>query len=371
MIMSVPFIDLKRFESNFLSSWTQRVQELSQTASFIGGDEVNKLESKLCNYLNVKHAITCANGTDAIQLALRALGVGIGDVVVIPDMTFWATFESVVNVGAKVVTVDINLSDGGVLFQDLEVAIKKHKPKAVIIANLFGWASSRLDDIRELCMNSNIALIEDGAQSFGVKFKEESIYSGAYISTSSFYPAKVFGAAGDAGAVFTNNDELAASVRQLTNHGRSTHYGHELVGWNSRMDTLQAAYLNLSITNLDEKVKSRISSANKYRKSINNPKVQVISAPTDVSENGYCNVCLITDLKYKEKLEKLLKSNSIGYGNIYPSPMSKQTGAEKYLIDSIGVENSQVWCDSVLNLPLFPYMKDEELELVINLVNEC
>ena len=368
--MSVPFIDLKRFEEGLLTTWNEKICGLSANASFIGGAEVQQLEASLCEYLGVHQTVSCANGTDALQLALRALGVGEGDVVVIPDMTFWATFEAVVNVGAKVVTVDISLEDGGVDYAALQQAIEVFSPKAAIVAHLFGWASERLQDIRALCSANDVLLLEDGAQCFGVKENGRSIYQGATIATTSFYPAKVFGAAGDGGAVFTNDESLATKVRQLSNHGRTSHYGHGLVGWNSRLDSFQAAFLNLSLVHLDRKIASRQVSANVYRARLNNRKLQVLSAPALFEENGYCNVCLVPDTTYKASLEAHLKEQGIGFGNIYPSPMSKQPAAAEFLAGQIGGENAVHWCASVLNLPLFPYMTDEELNKVINIVNE-
>ena len=365
----VPFIDLKRFEEGFLEAWNEKTSVLSRNAGFIGGTEVQQLESTLCQYLGVAHTVSCANGTDALQLALRALDVGEGDIVLVPDMTFWATFEAVVNVGAKVVTVDISLEDGGVDIDALKAAITTYSPKAAIIVHLFGWASARLADIRVLCAESNVKLLEDGAQCFGVKVDGESIYQKALISTTSFYPAKVLGAAGDGGAVFTNDEALATLARQLSNHGRTSHYGHGLVGWNSRLDSFQAAFLNLSLPHLTQKIASRQRSAAMYRECLQNPQLQVMQPAPGFEENGYCNVCLIRDHEYKARLEAHLKSNGIGFGNIYPSPMSQQEGAAKYLVGTVGGENAATWCASVLNLPLFPYMTDEEIKCVVNLVN--
>lgn len=366
----VPFIDLKRYEEGFLAAWGEKIGYLSRNAMFVGGDEVKQLECDLSNYVGVEYSVSCANGTDALQLALRALDVGEGDIVLVPDMTFWATFEAVVNVGAKVVTVDISLYDGGVDLNCLETAIAKYKPKAAVIAHLFGWGATKINDIRQLCANRDVLLIEDGAQCFGVKFQGEPIYKKALISTTSFYPAKVFGAAGDGGAVFTNSETLATRVRQLSNHGRTSHYGHGLVGWNSRLDAFQAAYLNLSFKNLDAKIKSRQQSSAIYREKISNKQINVIYPPIDFEENGYCNVCLVHENTYKRDLEQYLKSHKIGFGNIYPSPMAQQEGATKFLVGKVGGDNATRWCNSVLNLPLFPYMTEQEIDKVIFIVND-
>jgi UDP-2-acetamido-2-deoxy-ribo-hexuluronate aminotransferase len=365
--MGVPFIDIKRFEDGFLEKWVSKVSELSKTASFIGGAEVSSLEERLSKYANVKYTVSCANGTDAIQLALRACGVGRGDSVLLPDSTFWATFEAVVNVGANPYTIDTDLEDLQMDYSVFEKAVETVKPKAAIIVHLYGWASRNLQKFRDLCKAKNIPLIEDGAQCFGVKVNGTSIYSDAYISTTSFYPAKVLGAAGDAGAVFTNNEELAKTTRILANHGRTSHYGHGLVGWNSRMDSFQAAFLNLSLDVLDKRVESRKYFAKRYQTDLKKLGVNVILPPAHIEENGYCNVTLFPNEK-RTALEAILKEKGIGFANIYPGAMSDQPGAQGFLQSKLGGNNSKQVSSTVLNFPLFPYMTELEYAEVIDTV---
>jgi UDP-2-acetamido-2-deoxy-ribo-hexuluronate aminotransferase len=366
--MPVPFIDLKRFESGFLERWNEKAAAMSARAEFIGGKEVSSLEMSLAERAQVAHSVTCANGTDAIQLALRALGVGAGDIVLVPNMTFWATFEAVINVSAKPITVDIDLVDGGVSFEAFATAIEQFRPKAAVIAHLYGWGSAKIDEIRALCTSRGVFLVEDGAQCFGVEFNGESIYKNALIATTSFYPAKVFGAAGDGGAVFTNDVALAEKVRQLCNHGRTTHYGYGAVGWNSRLDALQAAFLNLSLEYFEQRLASRRSSAKLYQSELSALGLKQILAPSGYQENGYCNVCIVEDLSLKGRLEAGLKAAQIGFGNIYPGAMSDQPGAQGFLHAHIGGDSAQRLCRSVLNLPLFPYMTELELREVVGVL---
>jgi UDP-2-acetamido-2-deoxy-ribo-hexuluronate aminotransferase len=366
--MAVPFIDLKRFEDGFLDHWVTKLATMSVKAEFIGGNEVATLEERLANYAQVTHVVSCANGTDAIQLSLRALGVGRSDLVLIPNVTFWATFEAVINVGASPVTVDIDLSDGGIDMTAFEEAVSEFRPKAAVIAHLYGWASAKLAQLRTFCNARGVLLVEDGAQCFGVQFNGESIYKNALISTTSFYPAKVLGAAGDGGAVFTNDSVLSAKVRQLGNHGRSTHYGHSAVGWNSRLDSLQAAFLNVSLDYLPKRLASRRAAVEYYNKTLHNLGLKHIMSPAAYQENGYCNVCLVEDGDLKAGLEAVLKVNGIGFGNIYPGAISDQPGAASFLHAHVGGDNAQRLCRSVLNLPLFPYMKTEELAEVTHTV---
>lgn len=337
-------------------------------AQFIGGAEVSTLEARLQVELQVAHAVSCANGTDALQLALRAVGVGEGDVVLVPNVTFWATFEAVVNVGAAPVTVDADLRDGGVYFEAFEQAIRETKPKAALVAHLYGWGSSRLLDLRKLCHAHGVVLVEDGAQSFGARYQGDPIYKGAHISTTSFYPAKVLGAAGDGGAVFTDDAELAAKVRRLGNHGRTAHYGYGNVGWNSRLDSLQAAFLNLSLDHIEARVASRREAVAFYQKHLPATGIQLMNAPAGYEENGYCNVCLVPELEVKSGLEARLKAEGIGFGNIYPSVMSSQPGAAAYLKGHFGGQVGEQLCAAVLNLPLFPYMTEAELQRVVDVV---
>lgn len=337
-------------------------------AQFIGGSEVADLEHRLQSHLDVAHAVTCANGTDALQLALRAVGVGEGDVVLVPNLTFWATFEAVVNVGGRPATVDADLRDGGVSLDAFEQAIRETKPKAALVAHLYGWGSARLSDLRALCEGHGVILIEDSAQAFGARYDGESIFKGAHISTTSFYPAKVLGAAGDGGAVFCNDKALADKIRQLGNHGRTAHYGYGEVGWNSRLDSLQAAFLNLSLDYIEARIASRLDAVRYYREHLPSTGIQLMNAPSNYSENGYCNVCLVPDLEQKARVEASLKAEGIGFGNIYPSVMSSQPAATPYLAGHFGGQAAEQLCASVLNLPLFPYMTEAELRRVVDVV---
>lgn len=368
--INIPFIDLKRMEPGFHEALMEKYHAMTLCAQFIGGAEVTTLETRLKNELQVAHAISCANGTDALQLALRAVGVGEGDAVLVPNVTFWATFEAVVNVGAKPVTVDADLSDGGLSFDAFSQAIRVTKPKAALVAHLYGWGSARLLELRQLCRDQGVVLVEDGAQAFGVHYQGDSIFKGAHISTTSFYPAKVLGGAGDGGAVFTDDAELADNVRRLGNHGRTAHYGYGDVGWNSRLDSLQAAFLNLALDHIDARIASRREAVAFYRKHLPATRIQLMNAPADYEENGYCNVCLVPDAEIKARLESRLKAEGIGFGNIYPSVMSSQPGAAAYLKGHFGGQVGEQLCASVVNLPLFPYMTEAELQRVVEVVAE-
>lgn len=369
----IPFIDLKRLEPDFLPRWNARCAEMSANTQFIGGAAVETLEARLQSYTGAAHAVTCANGTDALQLALRAVGVARNDTVLLPDHTFWATFEAVVNVGANPVTVDCTRSDQAIDVELVREAIRTHKPKAVMVVHLYGWGSARLAELRTLCGEAGIPLIEDGAQAFGVTYQGESLFAGAMIATTSFYPAKVLGAAGDGGAVFCRDEATAHRVRQLSNHGRASHYGHAQVGWNSRLDALQAAFLDISMEYIDARLASRRQAVAQYRERLQGrfDGFQVVDAPAGYVENGYCNVCLVEDAALKTRIEDTLKAHRIGFGNIYPAPMSAQPGAKDYIAGKIGGEQAEWICAHVLNLPAFPYLGEDEIARVAAAVEEA
>ena len=361
--MAVPFIDLQRFEPDFLARWATLCAELSAKTQFIAGPEAARLEKSLAERSQVAEVVACANGTDALQLALRALGVGPGDLVVIPDATFWATFEAVVNVGARVITVDIDPADLQMDYQLFVEACERHRPKAAILVHLYGWGSARLGDFRAFCRERGIHLVEDGAQAFDVSWRGQSIYQGAEIATVSFYPAKVLGACGDAGAVYCSSPELATTVRRLGNHGRTSHYEHGLIGWNSRISGFDAAFLNLCLEYLPARLDSRRQAAAIYREKLAG-RLPVVAPPADFTENGYLNVILL-DPSERPRYEAALREKGIGFGNVYPGAMSAQPAAPAHLEARFGGGHAERLSRGVLNLPLFAYLREEEIHEVL------
>lgn len=368
-ISTVPFITLNRFEPGFKEEFLKGVESLVNNTQFVGGPIVGELEKNLAHKVGVKYAIGCANGTDAIQIALRAVGVKKNDIVLVPDMTFWATFEAVVNVGANPATVDVNKE---YLHWDLETfksAVEKFKPKAAIMVHLYGWASPHTLEIRAYAKEKGVLLIEDGAQCFGTKVNGKSILADALISTTSFYPAKVLGASGDAGAIFTNDETLNDVARKLINHGRTDHYSHGYIGWNSRIGAYESLFLNMSLNHIDKRIETRMNAVEFYEKNLQGLPLKVVRAKDNISENGYCNVCLI-DPSLRPALIESLKKAGVGYGTIYPGAMSLQSGALEHLAGKIDFGNAHYISQAVLNLPCFAYITTEELEYVVSVVKK-
>ncbi len=363
--MAVPFIDLKRFERDFLERWTALSADIAANTRFVGGPDVARLEERLAAAAGVPKAVGCANGTDALQLALRALGVGEGDVVVIPDATFWATFEAVVNVGARVVTVDIDPVDLQMDFECFVEAVEVYRPKAAILVHLYGWSSARVDEFRAFSRDRGLPLVEDGAQSWGTTWRGESIHAGALVSTISFYPAKVLGACGDAGAVLCSDEALAGKIRMLGNHGRANHYEHGLVGWNSRLGGFEASWLDLSLDYLDARLESRRRATAAYRERLTPLGIRTIGPPGGYVENGYLAVTLHSPER-RDAIADALSDLGIGTGTVYPGAMSRQSGATGFVAGRVGGDEADRLAKSVLNPPVFAGITDEEIDEVVD-----
>ncbi|HVJ65596.1 MAG TPA: DegT/DnrJ/EryC1/StrS family aminotransferase [Bdellovibrionota bacterium] len=365
--MSVPFIDLSRYEEGFVEALSEKHRKMTLGTQFVGGPEVQNFELGIKKYTESAHAISCANGTDALQLLLRALDVGPDDKVLVCDLNFWAAFEAVVNVGALPITVDVDPKHLHLGVDVLELAARLHRPKAIILVHLYGWADQEINAIRAFCKRHEIALIEDCAQSIGTRYQSASLIGSAEYATTSFYPAKVLGASGDAGAVFCADADVAQKVRQLANHGRSSHYDYEYVGWNSRLGAFEAAFMNLALEHLPTRIRSRRRVQGIYREELANLPLQVLSPHEDVYENGYIALLRI-DGKRRDKVQSRLAEMGVATGVIYPVPMKSTQAASKHLYSSIDNGHSTKICSEILCLPCFAYMRDDEIAYVVEQV---
>jgi UDP-2-acetamido-2-deoxy-ribo-hexuluronate aminotransferase len=233
--MPVPFIDLSRLVARVRDDVLPLFAECIDKCEFVGGPRVGALEKRLAGLLEVPRVVSCANGTDALIVGLQALGIKPGAKVALPNLTFWATFEAIAQLGATPVLLDVDPDDLQLSLDALRAAHDVHRFDAAILVHLFGWTSARLLEIRAFCKERGIALLEDGAQCIGVEALGEPILARASVGTLSFYPAKVVGGAMDGGAITLQTETDEALVRSLCNHGRSDHYAYAHVGWNSRM----------------------------------------------------------------------------------------------------------------------------------------
>lgn len=366
--MKVPFIDIIRYENGFLETVQAQTAELLKKGFFVGGPIIAEFEKNLLAWSGAQYGLGCANGTDAIQVALRAAGIGKNDKVLLPDMTFWATFEAVVNVGGTPYTMDVSRETLHLTLEGVKEAVTKFKPKAILTVHLYGWICPEILEIREYCKANNVILIEDCAQAMGAKIKGEPILKNAHVATTSFYPAKVLGASGDAGGIFSTDKKIIDDCRILINHGRTGHYDHGMIGWNSRLGAYEANFMNEVLKFIDARLDSRRHVIEEYKKKINNPALKVMSPSKDVWENGYLAVATMTP-ETRPAFIEYLKANDIGYGTVYPGAMSVQPGAQGYLAEKISKGNAEWISKSVINLPCFAYMKQEEIDHVIKVVN--
>ncbi len=365
--MAVPFIDLTRLiariRADVIASWTECLDK----CEFVGGPRVGAVEKKLAGVLGVPNVVSCANGTDALLVALQAIGVKRGTKVALPNLTFWATFEAVAQLGAIPVLVDVDPDDLQVSLDELRSAHDAHRFEALMLVHLYGWTSARLLEIRAFCKERSIDIVEDGAQCFGVEAFGEPVLASASLATLSFYPAKVVGGAMDGGAITVQSKEQEAFLRSVCNHGRSDHYAYAHVGWNSRMGGLQAAFLSRVLDELPAILASRRQSAAWYRErfatdSVAKKRVRVFGPPAGVVENGYLNVITVEGKRGQEVVDAL-KAAGIGAARTYPETMDAQPPAKAAGAIVHGDQrHSRGFCKNVINLPLFFGMREDEHE---------
>lgn len=354
--MSVPFIDLEPYidrvggydESSGLYGFD--VRELLFNREFIGGGPTTqRLEAALATKLGVPHVVTCANGTDALVLALRANGIERGSRVAIPNLTFWATYEAVLQVGATPVVLDISPDDLQLSFEEFIRHHNRRQFDAVVLVHLYGWCSANLAKFRETCRERRIVMVEDGAQAFGVKMNGRSVFADADVATLSFHPAKVLGGIGDGGAVVCSTERVANRVRLLANHGRIGHYQHVAPGWNSRMDTVQAAWLLRALDASDGVIENR--------RRAHRACGYADWTPAGVTGNGYLDVSLSND---RDDERTRLAALGVATGCVYPTTIIDQDGA----YGTISLGSLAVSVDAakkVYNRPLFYGMTEEQI----------
>lgn len=352
------FLDLSLQQSRIKDKLFTNIQNVLSHGKYILGPEVSELEEKLAQYTGSKHCITCANGTDAIQIALMALGIGVGDEVIVPGFTYIATAETVALLGAKPVYVDIDEKTYNLNPEQIEAAISE-RTKAIIPVSLYGQCAD-FDRINEIANKHNLPVIEDGAQSFGAIYKGRKSCNLSTIGTTSFFPSKPLGCYGDGGAIFTNDDELGVVLRQIARHGQDRRYHHIRVGINSRLDTLQAAILLPKLEILDEEIELRQEVAKFYKESFNI--FGLNSTPYIEPHNTSAYAQYTIRVNDRENLIERLKSVEVPTAVHYPIPLNKQPA---YKVD-ISLPVGDRVADEVISLPFGPYMSREQIQLVVS-----
>lgn len=343
------FIDLKSQYLRLKTGIDAGIQGVLDHGQYILGPEVAQLEENLAAYTGAKYCITVANGTDALQIAQMALGIGPGDEVITPGFTYIATAETVALLGAKPVYVDIDPRTYNINPALLEAAITP-RTKAIVPVSLFGQCAD-FDAINSIAVKHSIPVIEDAAQSFGATYKGRKSCNLSTIACTSFFPTKPLGCYGDGGAIFTNNDELAKVMRQIARHGQDRRYHHIRVGVNSRLDTIQAAILLPKLAILDEEIDMKHQLANRYTELLNN--AGVLSTPFIEQQNQSAWAQYTIQISNREAVQEKLKTAGIPTAVHYPIPLNKQPAVADY---SAQLPMGDKVVERVMSLPIGPYL---------------
>jgi UDP-2-acetamido-2-deoxy-ribo-hexuluronate aminotransferase len=359
----IPFIDLAAQQDRLRTEIEARIAGVLAHGQYILGPEVAELEDKLAAYTGAAHCITVANGTDALQIALMALGVGPGDEVITPGFSYIATAEAAVILGAKVVYVDIDPVSYNMDPALLEAAITP-RTKAIIPVSLFGQPAD-FDAINVIAAQHDLPVIEDAAQSFGASYKGRKSCNLSTIACTSFFPSKPLGCYGDGGAVFTADPDLAKVIRQIARHGQAQRYFHVRLGINSRLDTLQAAILLPKLEILDDEIQARQSKAEIYDQNLSDSGILT----PNISQNSQTAWAQYTvRLANRDFVKDRLYAAGIPTAVHYPLPLNKQPAvAEAHCILPEGNRAA----GEVLSLPLHPYLDSRTIEYVVKSLKEC
>ena len=372
------FRDLKKQYEVLKPDIDSAINEVLSGARYINGPQVKELEEKLAQYVGVKHCVTCANGTDAISLALMAWSIGEGDAVFVPDFTFFSSGECPAFTGATPIFVDVDERTFNIDTDKLEVAIEKVikegklSPKVVISVDLFGLPAN-YEKLNSVCEKYNLLLLEDGAQGFGGSINGKMACSFGDIATTSFFPAKPLGCYGDGGAVFTDNDEWAGLLRSYAVHGKSGNdkYNNCRIGMNSRLDTIQAAIL---LPKFKAFVDYELENVNKvaelYNEKLSDSGLVLPFVPQGYVSSWAQYTVQLKDGVNRDKLISCLKDNGIPSMVYYAKPMHLQGAFKGTLSEIADCDVTETLCKTVLSLPMHPYLEIEEIENVCKCILE-
>ena len=370
----IQMVDLKSQYDKIKDQVNASIQEVLDTTTYVNGPEVHKFQKNLEEYLGVKHVIPCANGTDALQIAMMGLGLKPGDEVITADFTFAATVETIALLQLTPVLVDVDLYNMNISIDAIKKAITP-KTKAIIPVHLFGRAAN-MEAVMAIAKEHNLFVIEDNAQAIGANCKfsdgtKKKAGAIGHVASTSFFPSKNLGCYGDGGAIFTNDDELAHTLRGIVNHGMYVRYHHDVVGVNSRLDSVQAAVLNVKLPLLDGYGKTRQDVARKYSAAFEGHKN--IVAPT-ICDNCDCHVFHQYTLRIinadRDALMQHLLDKGIPCAIYYPIPLHSQKAYvdARYKEEDFPITNQLV--KEVLSLPMHTELDDEQIKFITDSVLE-
>ena len=360
----LPMVNLKAQYAEIKEEIERGIAETMTNCSFILGPNVQAFEREAANYLGVKHAIGVASGTDALHLALLAEGIGAGDEVITTPFTFIATAEAIKYVGAKPVFVDIDAKTFNICADAIEKAITP-KTKAIIPVHLFGQPAD-LPKISSLCLEYNLKLIEDCAQSFGASIDGKQTGSIGHAGAFSFFPSKNLGAYGDAGLVVTNSDKSAAMISKLRNHGSDVRYYHDVIGYNSRLDEMQAVVLRAKLKLIDDYNRARRRVAHRYSELMLD--LPVIEPYEDgIGVHVYHQYTLLSDKR--DAIMNALQENQIASAIYYPVPLHKQTVFKNECKD-VNLPVAESVAERCFSLPICPYLDEDAIDKIVAVIKK-
>jgi len=364
----IQMVDLKGQYEGIKNEVNQGMQQILEETSFINGPHVHAFQKELEEYLGVKHVIPCANGTDALQIAMMGLGLKPGDEVITADFTFAATVEVIALLQLTPVLVDVDPKTFNIDPEEIKKAITPNT-KAIVPVHLFGQTAD-MDAIMEIAKEHNLYVIEDNAQAIGADFhtkegKTKKAGTIGDIAATSFFPSKNLGCYGDGGAIFTNNDELAHTIRGIVNHGMYERYHHDVVGVNSRLDSFQAAVLRAKLKNLDIYNEARKEAALKYTDAFReNDDIETPVRTGDCDTHVYHQYTLKIKNGKRDALAKHLQEKGIPFGIYYPIPLHRQKAYldERYNENDFGVTNQLV--KEVISLPMHTELEEDQIQYI-------
>ena len=358
--MAVPFVDLRLQYRNIRSEIGSAIRDVIENAAFVLGPAVERFETDFAEYLDVDHVVGTSNGTTALQLALLALGIGPGDEVIVPAHTFVATAEAVSHVGAKPVLVEVQERSGNLDPTMLPAAVTA-RTRAIIPVHLYGQPAD-LDPILQFGKERQIPIVEDACQAHGARYRGVRIGTFGVASCFSFYPGKNLGAYGEAGAVATNDPEIAAKVRRLRNHGETRRYHHAEVGYNARMEGIQGAVLAVKLKHLDAWNRARVAHADCYSEML---KDCGVITPITADDREHVFHLYVVRSPERDELREHLAGREVQTGLHYPVPVHLQPAYASLGHREGDFPIAESWARECLSLPMYPELKREQLDGVV------
>ncbi len=359
-------VDLHAVYLRYEDELSKAINTVAANGRYIRGENVRQLETELASYIGTAHAITCANGTEAITLALMALGLKQGDEVIVPSHSFIATAEAAILLGINVIFADIDPKSFNISPKDIERKITP-KTQAIIPVHLYGRMAD-MEPIMDIAARHNLFVVEDAAQSFGatqtIRGQKKTACSVGHIGCTSFFPTKNLACMGDGGALFTNSDELATRIRMFANHGSAVKYHSEVVGLNSRLDEIQAAVLRVKLRHIDEMLSRRRSAAMAYRNALKGNDFFVLPDYTD--GHTFNQFTIRVNYGCRDDVRQYLSNHSIGSMVYYPTPIHRQP---VFAQDSLSLPETDRACREVLSIPMHSEITPSDIHAVADTLN--